>query len=71
MSHYTGRFSATISTKLNRLHLGTRDTLKEAVQLYNEEARKRGNPVHRLPSTHTLAAPDINKTSTAFPDFQT
>ena len=67
MSHYTGRFSATISTKPNRLHLGTRDTLKEAVQLYNEEARKRGNPEYRLPSTHTLEAPDINESSTVVP----
>ena len=67
VSNYTGRFSATINTKPNRVYLGTRDTLKEAVQLYNEEARKRGNPEYRLPSTHTFEAPDINESSTVVP----
>ena len=69
VSNYNGRFNATIGygCKPNRLYLGTRDTLKEAVQLYNEEARKRGKPVYRLPSNHTLEARDINKISTAVP----
>ena len=64
-SNYTGRFSATIESgsKQNRLYLGTVDTLKEAVQRYNKEARNRGKPVYRLP----LEAPKINKTSTAVP----
>ncbi|ACO69700.1 predicted protein [Micromonas commoda] len=64
VSNYTGRFCATIGSgsKPNRLYLGTVDTLKEAKELYNEEARKRGKPVYRL-----LEAPKINKISTAVP----
>ena len=45
------------------MYLGTVDTLKEAVQRYNKEARNRGKPEYRLP----LEAPKINKISTAVP----
>ena len=64
VSNYTGRFCATIGSgsKPNRLYLGTVDTLKEAKELYNEEARKRGKPEYWL-----LEAPKINKISTAVP----
>ena len=35
--------------KPDRLYLGTVDTLREAVELYNKEAKKRGKPIQPLP----------------------
>ena len=55
----TGRFNVTITGKPGRLYLGTVDTLREAVELYNKEAKKRGKPIQPLPDDK-LDVPELN-----------
>jgi hypothetical protein len=45
------------------------DTLREAVGLYNKEAKKRGKPIHPLPDDE-LDVPELNKTSTVVPGLK-
>jgi hypothetical protein len=45
------------------------DTLREAVELYNKEAKKRGKPIHPLPDDE-LDVPELNKTSTVVPGLK-
>ena len=45
--------------KPGRLYLGTVDTLREAVELYNKEAKKRGKPIQPLPDDK-LDVPELN-----------
>jgi hypothetical protein len=65
----SGRFNVTITGKPGRLYLGTVDTLREAVGLYNKEAKKRGKPIHPLPDDE-LDVPELNKTSTVVPGLK-
>ena len=68
VSSNTGRFNVTMG-KPERLYLGTVDTLREAVELYNKEAKKRGKPIHPLPDDE-LDVPELNKTSTVVPGLK-
>jgi hypothetical protein len=68
VSSNTGRFNVTMG-KPERLYLGTVDTLREAVELYNKEAKKRGKPIHPLPNDK-LDVPELNKQSTVIPGLQ-
>jgi len=65
----TGRFNVTITGKPGRLYLGTVDTLREAVELYNKEAMKRGKPIQPLPDDE-LDVPELNVHSTVVPGLQ-
>jgi hypothetical protein len=65
----SGRFQVTITGKPGRLCLGTVDTLREAVELYNKEAKKRGKPIQPLPDDK-LDVPELNKMSTVVPGLK-
>ena len=69
VSSISGRFSVTIGSKPDRLYLGTVDTLREAVELYNKEAKKRGKPIQPLPDDE-LDVPELNVHSTVVPGLQ-
>jgi hypothetical protein len=62
----SGRFQVTITGKPGRLCLGTVDTLREAVELFNMEAKKRGKPIQPLPDDE-LDVPELNNMSTVIP----
>ena len=66
VSSTSGRFRVPIGGKPDRLCLGTVDTLREAVELYNMEAKKRGKPIHPLPDDE-LDVPELNNMSTVIP----
>ena len=66
VSSNTGRFEVTFGKKPDRLCLGTVDTLREAVELYNMEAKKRGKPMYSLPDDE-LDVPELNNMSTVIP----
>ena len=68
VSSNTGRFNVTMG-KPDRLYLGTVDTLREAVELYNKEAKKRGKPIQPLPDDK-LDVPELNVHSTVVPGLQ-
>ena len=55
--------------KPDRLYLGTVDTLREAVELYNKEAKKRGKPIQPL-FDDKLDVPELNKQSTVVPGLK-
>ena len=65
----SGRFNVTIVGKPGRLYLGTVDTLREAVELYNKEAKKRGKPTQPL-FDDKLDVPEVNKMSTVVPGLK-
>ena len=65
----SGRFNVTITGKPDRLYLGTVDTLREAVELYNMEAKKRGKAIQPLPDDE-LDVPELNVYSTVVPGLQ-
>ena len=69
VSSTSGRFNVTISGKPDRLYLGTVDTLREAVELYNKEAKKRGKPIKPL-HDDKLDVPEVNKQSTVVPGLK-
>ena len=69
VSSNTGRFNVTIGGKPDRLYLGTVDTLREAVELYNKEAKKRGKPIKPL-HDDKLDVPELNKQSTVVPGLK-
>ena len=69
VSSNTGRFEVTFGKKPKRLYLGNVDTLREAVELYNMEAKKRGKPMYSLPADK-LAVPELNVYSTVVPGLQ-
>ena len=69
VSSNTGRFNVEIGKKPDRLYLGTVDTLREAVELYNKEAKKRGKPIQPLPDDK-LDVPELNKMSTVVPGLK-
>ena len=69
VSSISGRFSVTIGSKPDRLYLGTVDTLREAVELYNKEAKKRGKPIKPL-FDGKLDVPELNVHSTVVPGLQ-
>ena len=69
VSSNTGRFNVEIGKKPDRLYLGTVDTLREAVELYNMEAKKRGKPIQPLPDDK-LDVPELNKQSTVVPGLK-
>jgi hypothetical protein len=64
----SGRFNVTLC-KPDRLYLGTVDTLREAVELYNKEAKKYGKPIQPLPDDK-LDVPELNVCSTVVPGLQ-
>ena len=68
VSSNTGRFNVTMG-KPERLYLGTVDTLREAVELYNKEAKKRGKPIHPLPDDK-FDVPELNVCSTVVPGLK-
>ena len=65
----SGRFQVTINGKPGRLCLGTVDTLREAVELFNMEAKKRGKPIQPLPDDK-LDVPELNVCSTVVPGLK-
>ena len=68
VSSNTGRFNVTMG-KPERLYLGTVDTLREAVELYNKEAKKRGKPIHPL-LDDKFDVPELNVCSTVVPGLK-
>jgi hypothetical protein len=68
VSSNTGRFNVTMG-KPERLYLGTVDTLREAVELYNKEAKKRGKPMYSL-HNDKLDVPELNVCSTVVPGLK-